>query len=302
MSAGFRIPLARDAHERLVTPDDARRGGAYWCPACAATVDLHAGERKRRHFHHRKAACSLETVVHLTAKALITGAVAEWRDGGAPILFRRRCEEAGCASVTTMEIPRKVRRAAEEWMLRSGHVVDVALLGPGDLPIAAIEVRVTHEVTEDKAFELGLPWIEVDGAAVCASAFRGRELVPVRDRFLPWLCEEHTSRRGMARRERMAAERLQKELVRALGYELAAFPGYRIEGVTRCPNGHDTLVLGWTGKQPPWPRPEHVVTFEAAEDVLFDRVSARARRVLPFRRRWSSVCTTCRARVNASEP
>ncbi len=199
-----------------------------------------------------------------------------------------------------MVIPRKVRRAAEEWRLRSGHVVDVALLGPADLPIAAIEVRVTHDVSEAKGFELAIPWIEVDGEAVCASPFAGRELVPLVDRFLPWMCDEHASRRGMPRRERLAAERLYKSLVRALGYDLADFPGYRIEGVTRCPNDHDTIVLGWTGKQPPWPRPEHVVAFEADEDALFDRITSRVRTVLPFRKRWSSVCTTCRARVKAT--
>ncbi|MGH7329072.1 MAG: hypothetical protein ACREJX_12045 [Polyangiaceae bacterium] len=194
-----------------------------------------------------------------------------------------------------MAIPRKVRRAVEEWRLRSGHVVDVGLLGPADMPIAAIEVRVTHEVPDEKEGEIGIPWIEVDGEEVCASG--GRILVPIRDRFLPWLCEDHADRRGVARRERLAADRLQKKLIRELGYDIADFPGYRIQEVARCPNGHDTLVITWTGKQPPWPRPPHVVTFQNDADALFDAANVRVRRVLPFRRQWSSVCTTCRTRV-----
>lgn len=296
---GFRIPFACDANERLVAPGDAARGQRYTCPACGARVDLHAGEIKRRHFHHRKAACSLETVTHLLAKKIIVRAVEEWKAGGPPVVFRRRCAEPACERRTAMEIPKKVRRVAEEWRLPSGHTADVALLGPGDLPIAAIEVKVTHAVDDAKERELGLPWIEVAGADVCATA--GRVLEPVRDHFLPWLCAEHTARRGMARREQLADDRLKKKLVRELGYDLADFPGYRIEGVTRCASGHDTLVLGWTGKQPPWPRPPHVVTFEAAADALFDRTSAKVRRVLPFRRQWASVCTTCGARVAMTE-
>ena len=296
-SAGFKIPFARDSREKLVTPGEARRGEPHTCPACNAIVDLHAGEIKRRHFHHRKAACSAETVVHLTAKLLIVRAVQEWRRGGKAVTFRRRCEEPGCDTETFMQLPRKVRRAEDEWRLRSGRIVDVALLGAGDLPIAAIEVCVTHDVPDDKTLDLSLPWIEVDGEAVCASA--GRVLVPIRDHFLPWLCSDHSHRRGMARREKLDADRLKNRLLRDLGYAIADYPGYRIGAVTRCPNGHDTLVIAWTGKHPPWPRPPHVVTFEPEHEVIFDRTKARARKVLPFRRRWSSVCTACGAKVEA---
>lgn len=299
-SAGFRIPFARAASGELVAPEDARRGTRYECPACEASVDLHAGEIKRRHFHHRTSVCSAETVLHVTAKALIVRAVTEWRAGGPDVIFSRGCAEAGCEAKRRMTIPRKVRRGVEEWTLRSGHVVDVALLGVADVPVAAIEVRVTHEVPDEKARELAAPWIEVDGESVCTSA--GRELVPVRDRFVPWLCSEHEHRRGAAHREKRAAVRLENKLLRELGYAPSEYPGYRIAGVARCRNGHDTLVLAWSGKQAPWPRPPHVVTFEAEKDVLFDRASAQVRRVLPFRRSWSSVCTTCGLRVVMGEP
>ncbi len=195
--------------------------------------------------------------------------------------------------MTAQEMPRKVLRAAEEWRLRTGHVVDVALLGPADLPIAAIEVVVSHEVDDAKAFELGMPWIEVEGAAVCESG--GRVLTPVRDRFLPWLCDEHAHRRGASRREGLAAERSRKALMRALPYDLSDFPGFRVDGTTTCPRGHPTLVFAWEGKEPPWPRPPHVVATEARADVLYEKTQRRVHRVLPFRRRWISVCLTCGA-------
>lgn len=234
-------------------------------------------------------------MIHLSAKRLVVQAIEEWRSGGAPITFRRRCAERGCASVTSQAIPSKVRRAAEEWRLRTGHVVDVILLGAADLPIAAIEILVSHEVDDDKAFELGLPWIEVDGTAVCASG--GRELVPLRDEFLPWLCEEHAHRRGAARREDVAAQKELRSLVRALPYAMSDFPGVRVEGVATCPRGHATLLFGWEGDEPPWPRPPHVVATQADEDVAYDRTRRQARRVLPFRRRWASACVRCGAHV-----
>jgi hypothetical protein len=296
-SAGFRIPLAEGEGGRLVAPEEARRGGGYRCPACRSIVDLHAGDVKRRHYHHRKSSCSAESVVHLSAKRLVVEAVESWRNGGPPVTFLRRCAEGGCEAATAQEIPRKVLRAAEEWQLRSGHVVDVVLLGPADLPIAAVEIVVSHEVDDAKAFELGLPWIEVDGASVCES--RGHELVPVRDKFLPWLCESHAHRRGVARREGLAADRLRAALVRALPYQLADFPGYRVHETTRCPRGHDALVFAWDGNEPPWPRPPHVLACEEEEDVLYDTTRGRLRRVLPFRRRWVSVCATCGARLVA---
>ena len=168
-----------------------------------------------------------------------------------------------------------------------------------DLPIAAVEIVVSHEVDDAKAFELGLPWIEVDGAAVCESG--GRVLVPLRDKFLPWLCEAHAHRRGVARREGIAADRMQAGILRALPYKLTDFPGYRIEGTTLCPHGHDALVFAWDGGEPPWPRPPHVVASEDDEDVLYDTTQARIRRVLPFRRRWVRSCATCGSRLIASD-
>jgi hypothetical protein len=294
-SVGFRIPVACDARGRLVPPEDAERGRRYMCPGCQSAVDLHAGEKKRRHFHHRMAACSAETVVHLSAKRLVVQAVERWRGGGPPVVFVRGCAEEGCEASTRQSIPRKVLRAVEEWPLRTGHVVDVALLGAADLPIAAVEILVSHEVDDAKAFELGLPWIEVDGAAVCES--EGRVLVPVRDRFVPWLCEAHAHRRGAARREGIARGRARAALLRALPYDLADFPGYRVEGTTLCPRGHDALVFAWDGAEPPWPRPPHVVAYEEEADLLYDRSRARLRQVLPFRRRWASACATCGGRL-----
>lgn len=298
-SAAFRIPVARDRRGRLVAPEEAERGCAYSCPACEGAVDLHAGERKRRHYHHRASACSPETVLHLSAKALIVQAVDEWVAGGPAPVFVRRCAcPVGCEATCRQRMPKKIVRAAPELALATGHVVDVGLLGRADLPVAAIEILFSHAVDDDKARELGLPWIEVDAAQVCDD--RGRVLVPVRDRFLPWLCAEHEGHRGQAVREDRAERRAIARIVRELPYRIEEFAGLRVDGLTSCPNGHETLIFAWNGREPPWPRPPHVVAVARGADVLFDAATRKLRSTLPFRRAWASACVRCGARVTIS--
>ena len=294
-SAAFKIPVAATAAGRLVAPEDATRGVRYRCPSCAGAVTLHAGARKARHYHHASSGCAVETVLHVSAKRLIVQAVEAWQAGGAAPVFARTCAEPGCEAATKQPMPRKIRRAVEELEVRSGHVVDVALLGLADLPVAAIEVLVTHEVDATKAFELGMPWIEVDAAAVCAE--RGRVLMPLRDRFLPWLCEAHVDRRGEALREERGARKTQNALVRALPYRLEEYPGYRITGTATCPSGHETLVFAWDGREPPWPRPPHVVASAKEEDQVYEATRKKMRGVLAFRHGWAIACVRCGAKL-----
>ncbi len=288
---GFRVPVARDSHGKLLPPEDAQKGRKYTCPACGTAVDLHAGQKKRRHFHHATAVCSEETALHTGAKELVVQAIAEWRAGGSPPVISRGCAESGCDARTRQAVPKKVLGAVAEHRLKTGHVVDVAFLGPGGLPIAAVEIRHTHAVDEVKAFELGMPWIEVDAAATCATM--GRELSPVRDKFLPWFCADHPGRRGLARREERAEKVTRTQLTKKLPFDLAAFPAYFVAAVTKCPRGHDALLLGWEGDAPPWPRPPIVVAHAGDQDQMFDATQRATRRVLAFRRCYVSTCVTC---------
>lgn len=297
-SESFKIPAAVGANERLVMPEEASRGGAYRCPACDTRVDLHAGEKKRRHFHHRVSTCSAESVVHLTAKLLIARAVEQWVAGGPPVTFERRCAHDDCEARCRQTIPAKVGAVALEHALPSGHVVDVALLARSlPLPVAAIEVHHTHAVDREKAFEMGIPWIEVDAAQVCEAA--GRELVVTTDRFLPWFCSEHEGERGRSHRAARVDRSTAAAVVRKLPFRIADFPGYRVACATRCPNGHDALLFEWDGKEPPWPRPPLVVAVEKTVDYTFGAVSKRPAKALPFRRTYASACPTCGATLDA---
>lgn len=262
-------------------------------------MDLHAGEKKRRHFHHRVAACSLESVLHFSAKRLVAQAVEDWLAGGEPIVFVRRCASEGCEAVREQPIPSKVASVVLEHGLPSGHVVDVALLARGiTLPIAAIEIVHTHAVEVAKAFEMGIPWIEVEAGQVCEDA--GRRLVVVTDRFLPWLCADHEAERGKSKKEDRAARATAAALAKKLGFRIADFPGYRIDRVARCPKGHEALVFAWEGKDPPWPRPPLVVAVQNETDLAFRTVDRAATRVAGFRRRYSSACGVCGAALPPS--
>jgi hypothetical protein len=303
----FRIPAARDAKGRLVTPEAASRRAAYRCPACDGPVDLHAGEKKRRHFHHRAAACSAESVTHLTAKLFIADAVNEWLGGGRPVVFVRRCAHDGCDAQCRQAIPAKVGGVALEHMLPSGHVVDVALVSklPGSsplaaLPVAAIEVHHTHAVDDEKAMEMGIPWIEVDARQACEA--EGRELVVTTDRFLPWLCADHQGERGRAHRAARAERSSAAALAKKLSFSIKEFPGFRIAHVAACPNGHAALVFEWDGKDPPWPRPPLVVAVQKDFDWSFGRLKGRPTQTAAWRRAYASACATCGAIVDPQAP
>ena len=287
---GFAVPYALNLHGVLVDPEGARAKARYSCPQCQGPVDLHAGERKRRHFHHRgTTGCTSETVLHTTAKRLLVEAVTAWKTGGEAPKLERRCAAGGCESSTRQALPPKVVEAVEERAV-AGHVVDVALLARGGVPIAAIEVFQTHAVEEDKARTLLLPWVEVDASQVCASG--GRLLVPLRDRLLPWYCGEHApERRDRAKAGREEPLR-RNALVRRLGLRMEDFPGFRIERVVACPRGHDALLFAWEGGDPPWPRPPFVVARENDRDWRYGS-DGKVRKVLAYKRSYASVCPEC---------
>lgn len=302
-SSAFQIPLALDGHGVLVDPSGAKRNAAYRCPECKGVLDLHAGDKKRRHFHHRPSGtgCSSESVAHLVAKQLIARAVeARLANEGASPVFVRRCAMDECDAEARQPLPAKVRRVAIEYALYSGRVVDVALLGPGDVPIAAIEVLHTHEVDPEKTKDLPIPWIEVDAESVCET--RGLVLAPTQDHFLPWLCATHASeRKSLARsgRETLAEPKRRADALRRLPFALEDFPGFRAGELVTCENGHAAIVITWDGKQPPFPRPPLVVARERSLDFRYDGTRKRAVASLPFRRYWVTVCAVCGAPLSA---
>ena len=66
-----------------------------------------------------------------------------------------------------------------------GFIIDVALMVENE-PAAAIEIRVSHAVDENKARLLPIPFIELDGQAVIDNP---TIFQPVRDCFMEFTCK-----------------------------------------------------------------------------------------------------------------
>ncbi len=68
--------------------------------------------------------------------------------------------------------------------MSEGYVVDVALMDR-TTAVAAIEIKVTHEVDEKKDKRLSIPFIEVDGFEILQEP---QVWKPIKDRFKPKTC------------------------------------------------------------------------------------------------------------------
>ena len=183
-SVKLRVPFAFDDEKRLYAPQTAEKGKHYFCPACKDAVILRKGEIKTAHFAHKVSeTCNQETILHKTAKQCIVEVISDWKSGkiDAPIL-KRVCEI--CRKSVDQPLPDKVERAVLEYRMSDGFVVDVALM-VGNEPAAAIEIRVSHAVDENKAELLSVPFIELDGQSVLENP---TIFEPIRDHFFPFTC------------------------------------------------------------------------------------------------------------------
>ncbi len=181
----LKVPFAYDGEKGLCAPQTAEKGKQYFCPACEDTVILKKGEIKTAHFAHKVSeTCNQETIIHKIAKQRIVDVICEWKRGriNAPI-FKRQCKI--CSELTDQPMPDKVERAVLEYKVTNGFIVDVALIVANE-PAAAIEIRVSHAVDENKARLLPIPFIEVDGQAVIENP---TIFEPVRDCFKEFTCK-----------------------------------------------------------------------------------------------------------------
>lgn len=214
-------------------PSSARKGVPYRCPSCKDPLIFKAGPIRVRHFaHDRSATCTSESVLHHTAKLL----VAEQRR---PAVLRK-C--TACFEMREQTLEREI--AQLEYRLPSGRVADVALL-VGGRPSCAVEVRVTHAVTLQKAQEIGLPWIEVDAEDIVRDPEVWR---PSKDRLGRFRCRDCEARSEDRKRAaiRLAADRGVK-LPPSPPYSFATYPCYNCK--------REILVYTWSDRTHPPPSP-----------------------------------------------
>lgn len=251
-SDGFEVPYGLDPDDRLVPPEEARKGTTYRCPGCAGALLFRKGLIRHPHFAHRPGtSCSAETVLHKTAKRRIVAMVENWKAGRGKLpRFVLKC---GCGTLGRQPLPENLKDAQEEWRLPSGHIVDVALLGIYGI-LMAVEVLVTHRVDEGKRPHIKVPWVEVTAETVC----RESELwVTTQHGPVPYKCAEC----GEMDRKQEEIDRRDRELAKKEAAKMAAlgdqlYPARRSSGPYRgvkltltwadCPNcGKRTPKFFW---------------------------------------------------------
>lgn len=240
-SIKLRVPFAFDDEKRLHNPQTAEKGKPYFCPACQDAVILKKGEIKTAHFAHKASeTCNQETILHKTAKQLIVDAISDWKSDktDAPVL-KRTCEI--CHQSKDQSLPDKVECAMLEYRMSDGFVVDVALMVESE-PAAAIEIRVSHAVDENKAKLLSVPFIELEGQKVIENP---TVFEPILDRFLSFTC-------GACKQAKARFQVKVKEIAKQTGIELPA--RYYRYGFCKCWKcKREIIVFAWP-KTSQWDR------------------------------------------------
>ncbi len=160
--SSFKVFAGRDPTGRIVSRELAVKGTRYTAVCCGSDLIVRKGPKRRIHFaHSTKFPCSRETALHKCAKALIVQVISDWKTGVGPSpVVQTLCgDELG--HPLHASLPGRIERAVEEYRI-DRFVADVALLDAEGRPLAAVEVRVTHAVTDEKAKGLPVSWLELE--------------------------------------------------------------------------------------------------------------------------------------------
>lgn len=155
----LRIPYGLNQTGELISAEHALKNTNYSCPFCRVQLVLRAGEVKIKHFAHQPSSkCSLESVLHITAKKLIQSVIIKNATDNQRITLESSC--SGCGENLLINLPIGTFSNAELETKIGKYRSDV--VGFRDNSIAlAIEICNTHAVDQIKAEELEAHWIEL---------------------------------------------------------------------------------------------------------------------------------------------
>lgn len=160
--------LDRDGRKTAIGSLDAtkrRERAPFSCLACSEPLVAKLGQVRARHFAHRPgSSCPLtkpETALHLNAKERLLFLCGEAFAGRLAVILGARCP--ACRRLTPLGLATLGDAAVAEGAAGARRA-DVLVTRAGS-PAAALEVRVTHRIDEEKERalgELGLPAFEID--------------------------------------------------------------------------------------------------------------------------------------------
>lgn len=200
----------------------ARRPAAS-CPACGRRLILKLGPVRRHHAAHPPDATCVatrpETALHLDVKLALAARLADGADPAALLTLRLHCAAGADACGASRDV--QWVRGWDEVIVEGWVAAPAAqrrpdiLLRRAGVPIAAIEVLVSHRVTDEKAealARLGVPWVELCASEALLEALVPRDaggLMLPADRIGPdeapagWRCDAHARRETLLRAARV---------------------------------------------------------------------------------------------------
>lgn len=166
----LKIPLGVNESGELISAETAQKGSKYSCPCCGVQLIHRSGEVRAKHFAHPAASnCSLESVLHITAKRLIYEAIMENAESGKNISLENHCQSCGVVFTTNLSAKTFSNSGIE---VRVGDYVCDVVGYRGNSIGLAIEILNTHEVDAKKAANLEGYWVELKAEDVINDSFK----------------------------------------------------------------------------------------------------------------------------------
>lgn len=162
----FKVPYGFDFSGNLISASNAERGKAYTCPCCNSQLVHRSGEVRVKHFAHPASSnCSLESILHITAKRLVEAVMLSNSSSQKEINFRNHCHQCGIEFNTVL--PYKTFTSAKLEVAVSEYVCDVVGYRNNEIALG-VEILNTHEVDSRKATNLPIYWLELKAEDVIA--------------------------------------------------------------------------------------------------------------------------------------
>lgn len=179
----LKVPYGLNDSGELVRAKNTVKQENYYCPACNVRLVLRSGNNRIEHFSHpAKSSCSIESILHKTAKSLLIHAIQKNSDNE-PIKLRSFCHS--CGVEFDLPLPPKTFSKASEEIKIGQYICDVVGYRGNEIALA-IEVLNTHTVNEEKANKLSVHWIELKAEGVIENPFFWQ---PTQSNLNPTLCK-----------------------------------------------------------------------------------------------------------------